>query len=133
MLFLYVLCGAFAAVLAVIAPIIVTVLVEYPFIIWGKVCDNKKFFVALNALTNVVFNGISVILIFLSMFSSFEALYASAWFILAEAIIIPIVEARLYMKISKASHLRIYLLTYLANIFSCGLGIAVFGLGFISA
>ena len=128
---LYVLGAFLASVLTIILPVTVTVLVEYPFIICGKVCDNKKFFVALNALTNVVFNGISVIFIFLSMFSSFEELYASIWFILAEANIIPIVEARLYMKISKASHLRIYLLTYLANIFSCGMGIAIFGLGFL--
>ena len=129
MALLYILGALLVAVLAVIAPIAVTILIEYPLIIWGKVCNKKKFFVSLNALTNVAFNGIYIIFMILSEIFAFHG--ARIWFILAEAIIIPLVEAWLYLEVSNASRLRIYLLTYLANIASCALGIVVFGFSFI--
>lgn len=126
MIILYVAGALLALVLVIALPIIGTIVIEYPFIIWGKVCDNKKFFVALNALTNVSFNGIYLIFRFISeVLFSFSA--ARIWFLVAESLIIPPVEAVLYMQISSDSHLRIFLLTYLANIASCALGIVIFG------
>ena len=118
----YILGAALAPAVVIMLPIGVTLVLEYPFIIWGKVCDSKRFFVALNVLTNVAFN---IVFYILAIATSWEALI---WFLVAEAVIIPLCEAKMYLKVSKASTLRIYLLTYLANMASCGLGIAIFGL-----
>ena len=131
MVTIYILVALFSSAVAIIAPIFVTVLVEFPFIILGKVCDNKRFFIALNVLTNFIFNSINVIFYILShiFFSLSEVRFG--WCILAEGIIIPLVEARMYMKISDSSRIRIYILTYLANIASCALGIIALGFRFI--
>ena len=50
------------------------------------------------------------------------------WILLAELTAIPISEALLYMKVSKASKKKVVLVTYIANILSFLIGLMVVGL-----
>ena len=45
------------------------------------------------------------------------------WFILAELLLIPVSEGLLYLKLSPAGKKRVFLVTYLANLTSCGAGL----------
>ena len=47
------------------------------------------------------------------------------WFILGEAILVPISEALAYRRISDAGTKRIFAFTYLANLASCAAGLVL--------
>ncbi|MBO4775992.1 MAG: hypothetical protein J5515_05200 [Lachnospiraceae bacterium] len=112
------------AVVCFLFTTIPTVLIELPIIYFGKVTDNVKFIIALNVFTNALFNAVSVVILMLGL-GSISYLPMVIWYALAELVLIPICEANLYKKISDASFIRILLVTYLANILSCLMGLAI--------
>lgn len=119
-------------ILMLAATIGLTLAVEFPIIYYSGITRNKKYIVAVNALTNVCLN---VGLVFFFLISTANAggwtEYASVvWTLLAEVLLIPVVEARLYMKVSAQPKKRIWILTYVANIASYLIGALIFALVF---
>ena len=114
------------------ATIGLTLAVEFPIIYYLGITRNKKYIVAVNALTNVCLN---VGLVFFFLISTANAdgwtEYASVvWTLLAEVLLIPVVEARLYMKVSAQPKKKIWIITYVANIASYLIGALIFALVF---
>ncbi|MBO4616676.1 MAG: hypothetical protein J5717_04950 [Lachnospiraceae bacterium] len=119
-------------ILMLAATIGLTLAVEFPIIYYSGITRNKKYIVAVNALTNVCLN---VGLVFFFLASTANAggwtEYASVvWTLFAEVLLIPVVEARLYMKVSTQPKKRIWILTYVANIASYLIGALIFALVF---
>ncbi len=106
-----------------------TVLIETPVIVCGKVTDNKAYIRGVNVVTNVALN---LVLFGLQSLGNGAAGTRSAGtlsivcFILGEAVLVPVSEALAYRRISDAGTKRIFGVTYLANLASCAAGL-VFG------
>lgn len=119
-------------ILMLAATIGLTLAVEFPIIYYSGITRNKKYIVAVNALTNVCLN---VGLVFSFLISTANTggwtEYASVvWTLLAEVLLIPVVEARLYMKVSAQPKKKIWIITYVANIASYLIGALIFALVF---
>ena len=105
-----------------------TVLIETPVIVRGKVTDNKACICGVNVVTNVALN---LILFGLQSLGTGAAGTRSAgtlslvWFILGEAVLVPVSEALFYRRISDAGTKRIFGVTYLANLASCAAGLVL--------
>ena len=104
-----------------------TVLIEMPIIVRSRVTDSKAYICGVNIVTNVVLHLVMAGILLLSA-SADKALIGTlrtAWFILAELILIPVAEALAYRKISSAGTKRIFCFTYLANFASCAAGLVL--------
>ncbi len=104
-----------------------TVLIETPIIVRGKVTDNKAYIRGVNIVTNVLFN---MVLLGLGLLGPAVGTYAAEiagaiWFILGEAVLVPVSEAMAYRRISGAGTKRIFGFTHLANLISCAAGLAL--------
>ncbi len=105
-----------------------TILIETPIIVRGKVTDNKVYIRGVNVVTNVALNLILFVLQYLrtGIAGSRETdMLSLAWFILGEAVLVPVSEALAYRKISDAGTKRIFGFTYLANLASCAAGLVL--------
>lgn len=110
--------------------ILLTLMVEFPIIYCTGITRNKKYIVAVNALTNVCLNvGIIIVLLF-DMSAKQLKLERDIciWTLFAELTLIPVAEAVLYFMISKASSIKVLLVTYAANFASFIFGLFVTGL-----
>ena len=105
--------------------IALTVLIETPIIVRGGITDNKVYIRGVNIVTNVLLNMSLVGLLLLSRSAGEDRIRAAAtaWFLLAELLLIPVSESLAYRKISSAGTGRIFLFTYLANLASCAAGL----------
>ncbi len=104
-----------------------TVIIETPIIVRGKVTDNKAYIRGVNIVTNVLFN---MVLLGLGLLGPTVGTYAVEiagfiWFILGEAVLVPVSEAMAYRRISGAGTKRIFGFTYLANLISCAAGLVL--------
>ena len=105
-----------------------TIAIEAPVLIRGKVTKNRRLISGVNIVTNVLLN-LSLTLLYLLEYSgagkaSADTL-AALWFLLAELLLIPLSEAFVYRKASAAGTKRIIVFTYLANLASCAAGIVL--------
>ncbi|MBO4750692.1 MAG: hypothetical protein J5546_10275 [Lachnospiraceae bacterium] len=98
---------------------ILTVLIELPIILLGKITKNVKVIIILNVVTNLMFGLICYFLFNLGMLNPrlgrYEGVLTYSWVALAELFLIPLSEAWVYKMLSKAPKKRVYLVTYLAN------------------
>ena len=105
-----------------------TILIETPIIVRGKVTDNKVYIRGVNVVTNVALNLILFVLQYLrtGIAGSRETdMLSLAWFILGEAVLVPVSETLAFRKISDAGTKRIFGITYLANLASCAAGLVL--------
>ena len=104
-----------------------TILIETPIIVRGRVTDNKAYIRGVNIVTNVLLNAVRLGLALLApAVGTYAAETAgTVWFILGEAILVPVAEALAYRKISDAGTKRIFAFTYLANFASCAAGLVL--------
>ena len=109
------------AIVIIVATLLPTLIVEFPFVYWG-ITKKFGFFVALNVMTNMLFNSILFVIARLNFKFNLNWLLI-VWFVSAELIIIPLGEAYAYKKITETSIKRIILFSYLANITSCLVGL----------
>ena len=108
------------------AALLLTLLIETPIIVRGRVTDNRTYIRGVNTVTNVLLNLTLLMLQFLKDYAADEAaieIISLIWFILAELLLIPVSEGLLYLKLSLAGKKRVFLVTYLANLTSCGAGL----------
>ena len=108
------------------AALLLTLLIETPIIVRGRVTDNRTYIRGVNTVTNVLLNLTLLMLQFLKDYAADEAVaerISLIWFVLAELILIPVSEGVLYLKLSMAGKKGVFLLTYLANLTSCGAGL----------
>lgn len=113
------------------ASIALTVVIETPILLCGGVTDNKTYIRNVNIVTNAALNLILVCLLHEKTLGADEKLIdtvSTAWFVLAELLLIPVSEGLLYRKISSAGTKRIFLFTYLANFASCAAGLILDGI-----
>ena len=118
-------------VLLIAGTILLTLLVEFPIIYYTHITRSKRYIVAVNALTNVCLNMGVVLFYVLYVLknSDFVARHkVSIWTFFAEIVLIPFTETLLYLKLSKESAGKVFLITYLANFFSFLVGLIVVGL-----
>ena len=99
-MFLWYILGLPIALLA--GTILLTLIVEFPIIYCAGITRNKKYIVAVNALTNVCLNAGIIIVFFFNMSGAGRRLEKSIdiWTLFAELTLIPIAEAVLYFMIS---------------------------------
>ena len=105
-----------------------TVLIETPVIVRGKVTDNKAYIRAVNVVTNVALNLVLFGLQSLgngTLGTRAVKTLSIVWFVLGEAVLVPVSEALAYRKISEAGTGRIFGVTYLANLASCAAGLVL--------
>ncbi|MBR6307042.1 MAG: hypothetical protein IKR39_00365 [Lachnospiraceae bacterium] len=110
--------------------ILLTLAVEYPIIYNTGITRNKKYIVAVNALTNVCLN-VGVVTVFtVNMLGNGRDITngINIWTLFAELVLIPVTEAILYFKISKESSTKVLLVTYAANFASFLIGLFIVGL-----
>lgn len=103
-----------------------TLAIEFPIIFFTGITRNKNYIVAVNALTNVCLNTV-LILSFLFNMREYEQTLSIVTLAL-ELTAIPIAESLLYLKISEAPKVKVWLITYLANFASFLVGLFVVGL-----
>ncbi len=116
-----------AVILYFAAAVGLTILIETPIIIRGRVTDNKAYIRGVNIVTNVLLNAVRL---GLGLLAPTVGTYAAetagiVWFILGEAILVPVSEALAYRRISDAGTKRIFAFTYLANLVSCAAGLVL--------
>ena len=104
-----------------------TILIETPIIVRGRVTDNKAYIRGVNIVTNVLLNAVRL---GLGLLAPAVGTYAAetagtVWFILGEAVLVPVSEALAYRRISDAGTKRIFAFTYLANLASCAVGLVL--------
>ena len=105
-----------------------TVLIETPVIVRGKVTDNKAYIRAVNVVTNVALNLVLFGIQSLgngALGTRAAGTLSIVWFILGEAVLVPVSEVLAYRKISEAGTGRIFGVTYLANLASCAAGLVL--------
>lgn len=114
----------------ILGTILLTVLFEFPIIYATRVTRNKRYIVAVNALTNVCLNAgiVAVFLININGTNMVIEKRIEIFTFFAEAILIPVAETILYLKVSKKSAIKVLLITYLANFVSFLAGLFVVGL-----
>ena len=108
--------------------IFMTVVIETPVILKSGVTDNRRFICAINIITCIPFNMISVLLLYVGKHffrPELERMPYIVWFVVAEALLIPISEALAYQKISDVKLKKAVLASYLANVLSCAAGLLV--------
>ncbi|MBO4678323.1 MAG: hypothetical protein J5626_01490 [Lachnospiraceae bacterium] len=117
-------------ILLIAGTILLTLAVEYPIVYKAGITRNKRYIVAVNALTNMCLNmGVVIVFILSVKVSESAALYrVNVWTLFAEAILIPVAETALYLKVSRASAVKVLLITYAANFLSFLVGLFVVGL-----
>ena len=110
--------------------ILLTVLFEFPIIYGTRITRNKRYIVAVNALTNVCLNAgiVAVFLININGSNMVIEKRIEIFTFFAEAILIPVAETFFYLKVSKESAIKVLLVTYLANFVSFLAGLFVVGL-----
>ncbi|MBR5993545.1 MAG: hypothetical protein IK018_07045 [Lachnospiraceae bacterium] len=127
-MFLFYMIGLPIALLA--GTILLTLMVEFPIVYCTGITRNKKYIVAVNALTNVCLNA-GIIIVFLFDMSGTQWKLERdicIWTLFAELTLIPVAEAVLYFMISKKSSIKVLLVTYVANFASFIFGLFVTGL-----
>lgn len=104
-----------------------TILIETPIIVRGRVTDNRAYIRGVNIVTNVLLNAVRLGLALLApAIGAYAADTAGAvWLIVGEAFLVPVSEALAYRKISVAGTKRIFAFTYLANLASCAAGLVL--------
>lgn len=124
---IYILAPVLMPIFMLAGTIGLTLAIEYPIIYCTGITRNGRYIVAVNALTNVVFNTGTLLFYVISFVRSNEP-GIFIWILLMELAVIPISEALLYMKVSKASKKKVVLVTYIANIMSFLIGLVIVGL-----
>ena len=119
-----------APILLIAGTILLTLLVEFPIVYCTGITGDKRYIVAVNALTNVCLNAVVILVYVVSMAGSRRTadFRMGVWTLFAEAILIPVAETALYLKVSKASAVKVLLITYLANFTSFFVGLIAVGL-----
>ena len=105
-----------------------TILIETPIIVRGRVTDNKAYIRGVNIVTNVTLNMILFGIQYLRTGiagTRLTEMLSLIWFIFGESVIVPVTEALAYRKISDAGTKRIFAFTYLANLASCAVGLVL--------
>ena len=105
-----------------------TVLIETSVIVRGKVTNNKAYIRAVNVVTNVALNLVLFGLQSLGNGATGTRTVNTltvVWFVLGEAVLVPVSEALAYRRISAAGTKRIFGVTYLANLASCAAGLVL--------
>ena len=117
-------------VLLIAGTILLTLLVEFPIVYYSGITREKRYIVAVNALTNVCLNvGVMIVyLVSLAAPSGTADFRIGIWTVVAEAVLIPVSETVLYLKVSKEPAVKVLLITYLANLTSFFVGLIVVGL-----
>lgn len=102
-----------------------TILIELPIIRLSKVTNRYLYIIAVNALTNVIFNmGLVLLIWLLVMQGSMEyVVYVIGYVLLAEFYVIPFSECELYRRISQKPRASILKVCYVANVASFVVGI----------
>ena len=107
--------------------VLLTMAVELPIISLGKLTKNIKLIIALNVATNVTFNCICQVIYHLGQsqvsLGTLARTMVIGWIALSELFWIPLTEAWVYGRVSKASKKKIYIVTYLANFASFFVGL----------
>jgi len=105
-----------------------TIAIETPVLIRGKVTENRRLICGVNIVTNVLLN-LSLTLLYLLKYSGagegFTDTLSTVWLTLSELLLIPLSEAFVYRKASAAGTKRIIVFAYLANLASCAAGIVL--------
>ena len=109
-----------------------TLAIEFPIIYFSGITKNKKYIVAVNALTNVCLNAGIILLFVFTMFKAggWRKYTVPVWTILCEVVLIPVTEAMLYTKVSDQTRKKIWILAYAANICSYVIGGLIFSVVF---
>lgn len=105
-----------------------TILIETPIIVRGRVTDNRAYIRGVNIVTNAALNLILFGIQYLGAGiagSRLTEMLSLVWFILGETILVPVSEALAYRRISDAGTKRIFAFTYLANLASCAAGLVL--------
>ena len=105
-----------------------TILIETPIIVRGRVTDSRAYIRGVNAVTNALLNTVLFGIQYLGtgiMGTRQAGTLSLIWVILAEALLVPVSEALAYRKISDAGTKRIFAFTYLANLASCAVGLVL--------
>ncbi len=97
-----------------LAPIL-TCILEVPIIRAFRIVRDNKYIIAVNVLTNLILNVVSMLL-----------QDDAAWILFMELLAIPLSEAFLYKQISKKGWKQIIPVSYLANAVSWGIGYVIF-------
>ena len=120
----------FLPVLLIAGTILLTLLVEFPIVYCTGVTKDKRYIVAVNALTNVCLNAVILFIALITMSSSQRVteFRIGIWTLFAEALLIPVAEIVMYLGVSKKSVAKVVLITYLANFASFFVGLIVVGL-----
>ena len=108
--------------------IFMTVAIETPVIVRSGVTDNRRFICAINIITCIPFNMISVLLLYVGKHffrPELERMPYIVWFVVAEALLIPVIEALAYKKLSDVSLKKALRASYFANVLSCAAGLVV--------
>ena len=102
-----------------------TILIELPIIRCFKITNRNLFIMAVNSLTNVIFNlGLALMLWWLAVHGDGSFIMAVIGYVaFAEFYVIPFSESELYRRISDKSKGQILKASYVANIASFVLGI----------
>lgn len=99
--------------------LLLTVAVELPVIRFGKITKNVRLIIVVNVVTNLTFNCICLFTDNLGQLYETLGTYAVGltygWIAFSELFWIPLSEAWIYAKVSKASKRKVYAMTYLAN------------------
>ena len=105
-----------------------TILIETPIIVRGRVTDSRAYIRGVNAVTNALLNTVLFGIQYLGtgiMGTGQAGTLSQIWFILGEVLLVPVSEALAYRKISDAGTKRIFAFTYLANLASCTAGLVL--------
>ena len=105
-----------------------TILIETPIIVRGRVTDSRAYIRGVNAVTNALLNTVLFGIQYLGtgiMGTGQAGTLSQIWFILGEVLLVPVSEALAYRKISDAGTKRIFAFTYLANLASCAAGLVL--------
>lgn len=95
--------------------LLLTIAVELPVIRFGKITKNLRLIIAVNVVTNLTFNCICLLTDHLGQWQENLVGLTLGWIVLSELFWIPLSEAWIYAKVSKASKRKVYAMTYLAN------------------
>ena len=95
--------------------LLLTIAVELPVIRFGKITKNVRLIIAVNVATNLTFNCICLLTDHLGLRQENLVGLTLGWIVLSELFWIPLSEAWIYAKVSKASKRKVYAMTYLAN------------------
>ncbi len=100
------------------APLL-TCIIELPIIRAFKITRSNIYIIAVNVMTNLILNVVSIIL---GMYFNVARI---PWIVVCEVFLIPVCESELYNAISEAGRKKVYFATYIANAASYFIGLVL--------